>query len=48
MVFETNQVNQIIQYIQQIKRKDEQLQLLAKVYALMINQCFICFLMFVL
>lgn len=48
MVFKTDQVNEIIQRIQQIKRKDEQLQLLAEVYAFMVDQRFVCFLVFVL
>lgn len=48
MVFEADQVQQIIQPIQQVKRKDEQLHLLAEVNAFMVDQRFVRFLMFVL
>lgn len=48
MVFKANQVQQIIQPVQQVKRKDEQFHLLAEVYAFMVDQRFIRFLMFVL
>ena len=48
MIFEADQVNQIIQRIQQVKWKDEQLQLLAEMYSFMVDQRFVCFLLFVL
>lgn len=48
MVFEADQVQQIIQPIQQVKRKDKQLHLLAEVNAFMVDQRFVSFLMFVL
>ena len=48
MIFEADQVNQIIERIQQVKWKDEQLQLLAEMYAFMVDQRFVCFLLFVL
>lgn len=48
MVFIPDQVNKVIEQVQQVKRENQQFQLLPQMYAFMVDQNRIGFLAFVL